>query len=341
MMEKVFAMNFNRQGTCLNTRDSSPYDLSRLQSREYFFTNHLMMRIWDDTGHDVVFRLGDEAKAADWERRSGAAEFKGRKIVLTTLPYGKGELCFGRPLPAELELTVQLQGNAVGQQAIKLCADENGEGGIVVRLHDNAVLIEDSSSVEPIFQLDLFRFDGGPFVSEPEEELQGRIALAQAIIEFDKDEARIKEAELALQALNEIQAPGIRDGAEPYIPDLDISRQNSRTLRIRLKDGEIYLWLDDTPVAARLPVAPGAGNRLFLEAEVTRGTERFSQANLSDDVYDGVFNELRITDLDGGELYSYAVPLPGFNGLAPVQQALDRVIEVFRGFYSLGEGKDK
>lgn len=341
MMKSVFALNFNRQGTCLNTRDSSPYDLSRLQSREYFFTNHLMMRIWDDTGHDVVFRLGDEAKAADWERRSGAAEFKGRKIVLTTLPYGKGELCFGRPLPAELELTVQLQGNAVGQQAIKLCADENGEGGIVVRLHDNAVLIEDSSSVEPIFQLDLFRFDGGPFVSEPEEELQGRIALAQAIIEFDKDEARIKEAELALQALNEIQAPGIRDGAEPYIPDLDISRQDSRTLRIRLKDGEIYLWLDDTPVAARLPVAPGAGNRLFLEAEVTRGTERFSQANLSDDVYDGVFNELRITDLDGGELYSYAVPLPGFNGLAPVQQALDRVIEVFRGFYSLGEGKDK
>lgn len=92
MMEKVFAMNFNRQGTCLNTRDSSIYDLSRLQSRQYFSPNHLMMRIWDDTGHNVVFRLGDETKAIDWVRKIGVAEYKNRKIILTTLPYGEGEI---------------------------------------------------------------------------------------------------------------------------------------------------------------------------------------------------------------------------------------------------------
>ena len=330
MMQSVFAMNFNRQGSCLNNRESSIYDLSRLQSRQYFSSNHLMMRIWDDTGHDVVFRLGDEAKAADWTRKSGAAEFKSRKIILTTLPYAESEICCAKALPKDLELSVRLQGNVVGKQSIRLRTDENGSGGVSVSLYDNALLIEDGESKEPLFELDLLKFDGGPFLSEPEEELAGKIALCETIIENDEDEERIAEARDELERLQGLWVPGIEDGAAPFIPELDIDEQDDRSLRIRLEGSRIWVWLDGELVADGLDVSAGSGSGLWLSAAVTRGTERFSQTNLSDDVYDGVFTELSISSKDGRELYAYAVPVPILRNDGPVGQFLDRISELFR-----------
>ena len=330
MMESVFAMNFNRQGSCLNTRDSSIYDLSRLQSRQYFSSNHLMMRIWDDTGHKVDFRLGDASKAADWVRRTGAAEFKSRKIILTTLPWGESEIGFGRSMPKDLELSVRLQGNIVGRQAVMMRTDANGNGGVTVCLYDNALLIEDGESKTPLFELDLLKFDGGPFVSEPEEERNGKIALCEAIIVYDEDEERISDARAEREALLNMWVPGIADGAEPFIPELDIDEQDDRSLRIRLEGSKISVWLDDRLVADGLRVSEGAGNGLFLEAAVTQGTERFSQTNLSDDVYDGVFTELSVSSLDGEELYSYAVPIP----LERENTRIDRFLDKISGWFS-------
>ena len=328
MMESVFAMNFNRQGSCLNTRESSIYDLSRLQSRQYFSPNHLMMRVWDDTGHKVVFRLGSETKAADWERKIGAAEFKNRKIVLTTMPYGEGEIGFSSALPKDLDVSVRLQGNVVGQQALKFRTNANGKGGIVVRLYDNHLLIEDGEDKDPLFDLDLFEFDGGPFVSKAEEELSGKIALALTLIDNDQDEERIDEAKSLLASLDGMRAPGIADGAEPFIPELDIDEQGDRALRVLLKGGTISVWLDDTLVADSLAVSSGSGSGVFLEAAVTQGTERFSQTNLSDDVYDGIFAELNIRGIDGQNLYAYAPPLPVPEESRPFERMIDKVISL-------------
>ena len=332
MLESIFAMNFNRQGSCLNTRDSSIYDLSRLQSRQYFSSNHLMMRIWDDTGHEVAFRLGDKNKAAEWERRSGVAEFKSRRIIVTTMPYGEGEICLTRDLPSDLDLSVRLLGNTVGQQAIKLRTGDDGKGGVTVRLYDNHLLLEDGAENEPVLDLDLLRFDGGPFVSEPEEELNGKIALCETIIENDHDEDRIAAARRELETLRSVKAPGIADGAEPFIPELDIDEQDSRDLRIRLEGGRIFIWLDGELVADGLSVSSGSGSGLFLEAAVTQGTERFSQTNLSDDVYDGIFAELNISSLSGNSLYAYAPPLPVLED-NPVNRFFDKVGGMFSWLY--------
>ena len=331
MMESLFAMNFNRQGSCLNTRESSIYDLSRLQSRQYFSTNHLMMRIWDDTGHQVVFRLGDERKAADWQRLSGVTEFKSRKIIVTTTPYGKGEVCLSRTLPRDLELSARLQGNIVGQQAIRLRTDAKGSGGITVSLYDNALLIQDGGKT--LMELNLLEFDGGPFVSLQEEELQGKIALAQAIIDHDEDEERIAEARQDLERLSKLQAPSIADGAEPFIPELDIDEQDDRSLRIRLEGSQLSVWLDDELVADAISVSSGSGTGLYLGAAVTQGTERFSQTNLSDDVYDGVFTELSISGTDGREIYNYATALPEEKEGGAFSRALDRLTELFDWVY--------
>ena len=335
MMEKYFSLNFNRQGTCLNMRDSSIYDLSRLQSRQYFSTNHLMMRIWDDTGHRVMFRLGDERKAADWERRSGVAEYTEEGIILTTMPYGQAKIRLLRELPKNLELTVRLQGNMVGQQALIFRADENGENGITIRLHDNVLYLEEGEGEKALLELDLLQFDGGPFLSKVQEEYNGKLALAYTIIANDTDEDRIRAAEAELEQLRGTVIPGIADGAEPFVPELDIDDEDDRILRIHLEGTSISCWLDGVQIADGLRVGTGAGNNLFLEAEVTRGSERFSQTNLSDDVYDGIFNCLSITDLEGRSLYSLApIPLSEDAG-GFLAATADWIIKLFQGINNI------
>ena len=205
--------------------------------------------------------------------------------------------------------------------------DENGLGGVTVRLKDNVLFIVDGTDEKPVFELDLRSFDGGPFCSVPEEERDGKIALAKTIIENDRDEDRIAEARTELERLNAMKVPGIADGAEPYIPVLDIDEEGKRDLRIRLDGGKISVWLDNTLVADALAISDGAGNGLFLEAVMSRQIERFSQTNLSDDVYDGIFSELSIKDLDGNALYNYAEPIPAIFRDGPVSKLLDKLLD--------------
>lgn len=83
-------------------------------------------------------------------------------------------------------------------------------------------------------------------------------------------------------------------------------------------------------MADKLTVSAGSGSEFCLESAVTRGTERFSQTNLSDDVYDGIFSELTITGLDGSTIYAYAPPLPVIEEESgPVGRFFDRVSELF------------
>ncbi|MBQ9008008.1 MAG: glycoside hydrolase, partial [Clostridia bacterium] len=327
MMQKVFGMNFNRQGTCLNMMDSSIYDLSRLQARQYFSSNHLMMRIWDDTGHPVMFRLGDEEQAKAWQRLEGVAEYSDHRIILTSMPYGKGTILLEKELPPDFDLSVRLQGNVVGQQSISLKTDDHGEGGVTVCLHNNCLYILDPAGGEPLFELDLLEFDGGPYESIPENELAGKIACCEAIIASDEDEERRAEAQTNLNYLQTLRVLTLADGAEPYIPDLDIDEQDDRKLRIQYTGSRISLWLDDRLVVDHLKVPESSGTRLALGAEVTMDNERFSQTNLSDDVYDAVFRDLRIANNIGPEVYAYAEPL---QDVVTNVGFVDRVIRIFR-----------
>ena len=286
----------------------------------------------ESTAPEAAVSSIDEEQAKAWKRLQGVAEYSDHRIILTSMPYGESELLLQRDLPRDLELYVRLQGNVVGKQTIKLRSDANGEGGLSVGLLDNALLIEEGDKEEPLFELDLLVFDGGPFVSKAEEERNGKIALAETIIENDHDEARIQEAREELEILNAMQVPGIADGAEPFIPELDIDDQDDRTLRIRLKGNQISVWLDGELVAEDLRVSASAGKNLFLNAAVTHGTERFSQTNLSDDVYDGIFAELNIYDTNGDVLYSYA-PLLVEAEQTAVGRFFDKVGSLFHWTY--------
>ena len=91
----LFKMNFNREGDSWNRLNSSLYDLTRVQPQAYWYTNHLLMRIWDDTQQEVAFVSGDAERKADWDTLFGESEFKEETIVLTSLPSDHGHYAFG------------------------------------------------------------------------------------------------------------------------------------------------------------------------------------------------------------------------------------------------------
>ena len=310
-LTELFQMNINRQGTCLNTLDSLIWDLSRLESRHYFSPNHLMMRIWDDTGDNVYFMLGDEEAASHWDVSGGVADFEGDRIILTTMPYGTALMQLKDQLPTDPDITVTLQGNVVGKQGVIMHATADGTTGIAITLENNYHVVRSMADQDmKLFEMNLFEFDGGPFISKEEDELQGLIALQQAIIDFDDDPERVREAQAILPDLEAMTVVSIEEGGEPYYPDLDISQRDERKLRVRLAGNGLSVWLDDQLIVEdmRVPVTPE--RHLLLIGAVSEDIERFSRENLDDDVYDAVFINLTINDLSKRDQEPYAYTAP-------------------------------
>jgi hypothetical protein len=89
----VLKMNFNREGYSYNNRDSSIYDLTRMQPQAYWPVNHLLMRIKHDNNPDITFEVGDTAIQEDWETTIGASEIQSNNsIILTTAPQTEGQM---------------------------------------------------------------------------------------------------------------------------------------------------------------------------------------------------------------------------------------------------------
>ena len=125
-INKLFAMNFNREGFSLNIKESFIYDLTRLQPQAYWSTNHLLMRLYDDTKEEINFVIGDEEKALDFEEVKGQIEFIDDKIILTSLPKDTGLLKLKNSEGyKDINTSVYLNGNVIGSQVIYLRANDD------------------------------------------------------------------------------------------------------------------------------------------------------------------------------------------------------------------------
>ena len=87
---------------------------------------------------------------------------------------------------------------------------------------------------------------------------------------------------------------GIEEGDEKYIPKTDISEQASRLLGISLKGDSLSVYIDNKKVFEDMEVSvldPG-----YVGLESSFSGYGYSQKSLSDDIYDGIFKELIITE---------------------------------------------
>ena len=301
-IQSLFTMNLNREGFCFNRRNSSIYDLTRMQPQAYWSTNHLLMRIKYDINQDLEFVQGDSRKQKDWETLKGAAEFKEETMILTSLPLDRGRMRLKNSNDfKDLILSVRLKGNKFGLQKIYLRADENLNYFLSVAVFNNVLQVaEKINGVErELFKLNLDKLDGKPAVSVPEDEKAAEVRELETFARYAASAAKARIYAERLKDKKRENVPTVADGAEEYIPDLSVHAKGDRRLSLALRDDKISITIDGREAVTDLPLAATKAGAVYLET--AWGGYGWSQRNLADDVYDGVFEKLVITENTGAE----------------------------------------
>lgn len=255
-IKDLFSMNFNREGYSLNTRESSIYDLTRIQPQSYWSTNHLLMRIWDDTKGEMNFVVGDEEKSRDFQEVKGQAEFIDDTIILTSLPKDKGLIkLLNSDNYKDIKISTELNGNIIGSQAIYFRASDDLKDSLCVKLINNNINIIGTinGDEEILYSLDL---NNGKDINE-----------------------------------------------------VDIKESDSKKIEININDNKLNLTLDGKIIVEGLEVKNTNKGGIYLEA--TWGEYGYSQRNIADDVYDGVFKKFKVSEINDTILYDSS--LKGFD----------------------------
>ena len=331
-IKELFSMNFNREGYALNDRKSSIYDLTRMQPQAYWYPNHLLMRIKYDINEDIVFNHGDETHYALWHEQEGAAEFQPEKIILTSLPEKRGLMQLKNSEEYKnLALSVLLTGNKLGSQKIYLRADQKLNRFISVSVTNNVLYVSENngSGAKELLALDLDRFDGKERLSVAEDKQKAEVRELEAFAKYaDSTEMAKRYFDQSKEKQSEATAT-IDQGAKEYNPTISVHERGKRLVNIELNGSNIQVLIDGREAFSGTVDNSGAGS---VALESAWGGYGWSQRNLADDVYDGVFENLVIKDIpaEGADTILYSDQLSGFEAFKyQVKKTWDYVINWF------------
>lgn len=298
----LFNMNFNREGYCLNNRESSIYDLTRMQPQSYWYTNHLLMRVYHDQFLPVKFVRTNLEEAEKWTIKKGEPEFKQEKIILTTEPNSNALLFVKNARSVgDVHVTATLTGNKWGTQSIHLRANENLTNSISVSLSGNFLYAKDGG--KELAKIDLGELDGKKKISVEEDK---KAAEEAALLTFARYATTKEQGEIYAQRLrmrSEKPAKSVEEGAAEYIPDINVREPNKRDVEIWLKDNKMRIKVDGKDIDHEITVDNNLHGKIAIEAAF-QGIG-WSQRNLMDDVYDGVFEKLMVYKYDHDIKTSY------------------------------------
>jgi len=301
-IKTLFKMNFNREGFSFNQRNSSLYDLTRMQPQAYWYTNHLLMRIKYDINQDLEFVKGDLNKQKAWETLKGALEIQEETMILTSLPKDKGLLRLKNSNDFEdLKLSVRMKGNKLGLQKVYLRADENLNRFLSVYILNNVLYVTEKNvgAEKELCKLSLDKHDGKERLSISEDKKAAEMRELETFIKYADSAEKAKIYAERLKDKNLENAPTATEGAGAYIPDLSVHAKGDRMLSLSLKKNRISIMIDGKDAVTDLPVSEPKAGAVYLET--AWGGYGWSQRNLADDVYDGVFEKLMITENTGAE----------------------------------------
>ena len=297
-----FPMNFNREGFVLNKRTSSLYDLTRMQPQPYWPINHLLMRINYDTDGGLSFVEGREEGRRAWELKEGALEAREETLILTTLPEGKA---LARLTDVEdlrdFRLEAELEGNAFGSQQIFLRSSADLSDAVCVTLvNDQLVVTEIAGGAKrELYREKLPVILGEKILSVEEARKEAKIAENEAFARYAPSPAAANEYMGRANAVRETYAAAVEDGAAPYEGRESFHRRGKCRLVIHLTGDRLSVEVDGHTGPEDLAVSRTERGAVFLGAS-WQG-EAWSQRNLADDVYDGVFKKVRVLTETGRE----------------------------------------
>lgn len=268
------------------------------QPQSYWHANHLLMRIWDDTRQDMAWADGDKKRKADWEELNGRSEFQDNEIYLTCEPESVGTLRLSQSRDYQ-DVTVDagLKGNKLGVQALYLRADEKLRSGICVRVENDELFITDNG--KEICHERLEDITGKKKVSIEEDDLEAQIAEKELEVQYAATVQKGKDAAVELAVLKD-QTPGtVEEGAQEYRAALNLNDPGDRQLHVEVRGACLSVAVDGFYAVKNQTIETTDPGYLYLQSGW--GGEAYSQRNLTDDVYDGVFVDVRVTENTGAE----------------------------------------
>ncbi len=302
-LRATFAANFNREGFSLNRTETNPYDLTRMQPQSYWSTNHLLMRVWYDTGLAQSFVTGDARKAAGWTLLNGAVEHKADKMLLTSLPSGSGTVRLNESGAfSDLHFSARLLGNKLGTQRVYLRADEARQNYLVVEIRDDVlyILLGEGGAESELYSIELNELYGIKHQTVGENSEEARKAAMDAKSKYGEETL---ENAIILNELKNEEVP--LDRAE-YIPALELRSPGDTRLAIELIGDKLTLSCNGFTAVENMRTSCPAKGYVYLESRCGSTEGGYSQRNLADDVYDAVFESILVTAADGKTvLYDY------------------------------------
>ncbi|MGP1367063.1 MAG: hypothetical protein ACTTKW_07095 [Schwartzia sp. (in: firmicutes)] len=312
-IHKLFRMNFNREGYSFNQRNSSIYDLTRMQPQPDWSVNHLLMRIKYDINQPVDFVVGDAVRHGDWEIVKGAAEMKGEEYILTSLPEDSGlSRLRSSGSFSDVHLQVELRGNRYGEQGIYLRANDDLSRFIRFRLGNGVVSVVEKvdGRERELYREKLSTLFGIAPLSVDEARRDAEVLELQTFARYADSSAQANEyAARALQRQQE-SALSVADGGAVYEETTDRNVRSFQKLNLSLVGDTLSIRVGGAEVPA-ITVGDTAAGSLFLEAGWSDEAQ-WSQRNLADDVYDGRFYKLTVSADPAGETILYSTEYTGW-----------------------------
>lgn len=314
-IKELFGMNFNREGYALNDRKSSIYDLTRMQPQAYWYPNHLLMRVKYDINEEITFNRGDEARYSLWNVVEGAAEFQPEKIVLTSLPENRGLMYLKNSEEFKnFDLSVRLTGNKLGTQKIYLRANQKLDRYVAVNLSNNMLLVSEKTGggVKELLRLDLDRFDGKEILSVAEDKRNAEVRALEALAKYADSPELAKQYYAQSKKKESGSVPTVEQGEKKYVPNISVHAKGNRLVSIMLQDNQLQVRVNGKEAFNGVVSDLTAGS---VALESAWGGYGWSQRNLADDVYDGVFEGLVLKEMPaaGQEKILYSDKLSGFD----------------------------
>lgn len=289
-IRKLFTINFNREGYSLNQRNSSMYDLTRMQPKPYWPVNHLLMRIKYDVGQDISFVQGDEVRQEKWDLLKGASEIQGPILILTTLPEKNAIIKLKNSGTYQnLHVSVRLKGNELGTQQLLLRADKGMNTYISVALSDGYLVLTERrhNQKTDIFRKKMDDILGKKTLSIEEDQRNAEVQEYQTYAKYAPTAKQSASFKAQAEKRKNESAAGIDEGALPYEGHLNAGKLSNHLLHISLRDDNISVIVDGKEAVSNLPVSITEAGDVLLGAVWSKNDE-------GDDVYDAVFDNLKI-----------------------------------------------
>lgn len=327
-IRKLFSMNFNREGYSFNNKESSIYDLTRMQPQPYWPVNHLLMRIKYDTDQDVTFKTGDE-RIHNWDIIKGAAQYKEESLIVPSLPESQGLIRLKNSGGySDVHIQVRLEGNSFGGQKVLFRGNKELNSYISAGIANGRFVITEhmNGKDKVLFDEKLSLLDGKEPISVDEDQKNVQVGVLEALTRYADTKDKAKAYAAKLEKTREEQPKTVAEGGEEYEAPESFHARLDRQLDIKALGKDIVVMLDGKEVAS-------------VETTLTDGSEialwagwdsnAWSQRNLADDVYDGVFERLIVSKADDSAVI-YSTELKGVDKVKfDIHQKWESVLDFF------------